>query len=78
MITDINLWCNELKKRFRDAPGQALFKLKRLKYTVQDARERKDPQQYILKILSLGKSAYTTFLKSDAVLTAFKHVDLQL
>lgn len=78
MMTNIDLWCTELEKRFRDAPGQALTKLERLKYTMSDAQDRKDPEQFILKVLSLGKSAHTVFPETDAVLTAFEHIDLQL
>lgn len=77
-MTDINLWCTELKRRFRDASGQALIKLEKHKYTLYDARDKKDPEQFVLKTLALGKAAHTTFSDQDAVLTAFEHTDIQL
>ncbi|KAG9233437.1 hypothetical protein BJ875DRAFT_45009 [Amylocarpus encephaloides] len=45
--TSIDLWCFELESRFRESPGVVLTKLERLRYTIRDARPRKDPEEYV-------------------------------
>lgn len=76
--TGVELWCKELEARFREAPGVALSKLEALRYTVQDVRARKDPEEYVQQIILNGKNAGTATTEAAQVMMAYNHMDVQL
>ncbi|KAL9591807.1 MAG: hypothetical protein Q9179_007352, partial [Wetmoreana sp. 5 TL-2023] len=76
--TSVDLWCKELEARFRESPNTALDKSEKARYTVSDARARKDPEEYIQSIVACGKNAGTATTENAQVRTAYNHVDVQL
>ena len=76
--TNLELWCKELEKRFREAPGVALSKLESLRYTIADVRARRDPEDYIQQIIVTGKNANTAMTEESQVWTAYQHMDAAL
>ena len=64
-------WCSALERRFREAPGKLLAYLESLRYTVRDARNCKDPEEYIQQIVVNGKNAWTATMEYSQVLTAY-------
>jgi hypothetical protein len=76
--TGIDLWCTELEVRFRDAPGAALEKLESLRYTVRDARARRDPEDFVQNIIVQAQNAGTALTEYAQMLTAYQHLDAAL
>ena len=74
----VTLWCLALEKRFREDPAKALAKLESLRYTVRDARQGKDPENYIQQIILNGKNAGTVTTDYSQVMTAYEHMDPKL
>ncbi|KAI0996070.1 hypothetical protein K3495_g12111 [Podosphaera aphanis] len=54
-----HLWCDELKARFRMAPGEALRNLHALRYRVEEVRARKDSEAFVQKVITYGISSGT-------------------
>lgn len=52
-----NLWCTALVKRFKEQPGVALSKLTNKKYTVKDARNRREPTEYVQTMIRYAEGA---------------------
>ena len=50
-------WCNALLARFKELPGVALSHLTSEKYTLADARARREPADYVQAIIRHAKSA---------------------
>ena len=50
-------WCSAIIKRFKEATGVALHNLTTEKYSVHDARTRREPAAYVQTILRHAKSA---------------------
>ena len=44
---DVKEWCNALTKRFKQATGMALSQLISEKYTLYDARTKREPASYV-------------------------------
>lgn len=76
--TSIDLWCGELEARFRESPNIAQNRLEKARYTINDARARKDHEEYIQSIIACGKNAETATTANARVRTAYKHLDVQL
>ena len=74
----VNLWCEALEARFRDSPGRSLSLLEAIRYTVRDARNRKDPADYVSSIVLNGKNAGIAATEQAQVLLAYEHIDGQL
>ena len=74
----VEAWCKALEARFREAPGKALARLETLRYTVKDARNNRDPEDYIQQIIVNGKNAGTAVTEYAQVLTAYEHMDPEL
>ena len=74
----VNLWCEALEARFRDSPGRSLSLLEAIRYTVRDARNRKDPADYVSSIVLNGKNAGIASTEQAQVLLAYEHIDGQL
>ena len=51
---NIELWCSAREEQFRFAPEVELTKLQALKYTVQDAREDRNPVDFVQIAVVLG------------------------
>ena len=45
-INGVKEWCNALEVRFRDSSSKSLATLAAIRYTVKDARSRRDPLNY--------------------------------
>lgn len=45
-INGVKEWCNALEARFRDSSSKSLATLEAIRYTVKDARSRRDPLDY--------------------------------
>ena len=71
-------WCTMLEERFRDAPGKSLAALEAVRYTVADARLRKDPAEYMTTIVINGKNSGIAVTEASQVLLAYEHIDGQL
>ncbi|RKF53462.1 hypothetical protein OnM2_105004c [Erysiphe neolycopersici] len=74
----IENWCEELETRFQMSPGIALERLERLKYTIVDVKQRKDPEEFMRSIIVLGKSARTANSEYAQILTAHRHLAAEL
>ena len=77
-VNGVKLWCEALEGRFRDSPGKSLALLENIRYTVRDARNRKDPADYVSSIVLNGKNAGIASTESAQVLLAYEHIDGQL
>ena len=53
----VDEWCKTLLARFKESPGVALSNLTSEKYTVADARARREPADYVQAIVRHAKSA---------------------
>ena len=45
-------WIEILEERFRDSPGTSLKILEKIRYTINDVRERRDPATYVANIIA--------------------------
>lgn len=50
-------WCDTLEERFRDSPSKSLSMLEAIRYTTKDARNRRDPADYVSTIVLNSKNA---------------------
>lgn len=71
----VTQWCNALETRFRDSPGKSLALLEAVRYTVADARNRRDPADYLATIVLNSKNAGTATTEAAQVLLAYEHMD---
>ena len=76
--TGVDLWCTELETRFRESPGAALSRLERLKYSVYDARNRRDPEDFVQSIVVNSLSAGMATTEAAQILTAYQHLAAEL
>ena len=53
---DINEWCQALETRFRDSPSKSLAALKVIRYTIKNARARRDPLNYVFTLILYAKN----------------------
>ena len=56
-INGVDAWCSALIARFKEPSGVALTKLTAEKYTVKDARNRREPSAYIQTIIRHARAA---------------------
>ncbi|KAI6251518.1 hypothetical protein HI914_00911 [Erysiphe necator] len=78
LTTNLNFWCSELERRFQESPSVALGKLERLRYTVKDVQARKKPEEFVNRIIVLGRHAGTATTEYTQILTAYHHIDVAL
>lgn len=78
LMTNIDLWCESLEKRFAEASNVSLQKLEKLRYTIADVRSRKDPEEYIQQAITLGKAARSATTEQSQVHTAYNHLAPEL
>ena len=71
-------WCNALEARFRDSPGKSLATLEAVRYSVKDARARRDPAEYVSTIVLHAKNAGIATTEAAQVLLAYEHMDGEL
>ena len=71
-------WCNALEARFRDSPSKSLVALEAIRYTVRDARSRRDPLDYVSTLVLHAKNAGITPTEAAQVMLAYEHIDGQL
>lgn len=71
-------WCDALEARFRDSPGKSLTLLESVRYTVRDARNKKDPADYVSSIVLNSKNAGIATTDAAQVLLAYEHIDGEL
>lgn len=76
--TGIIEWYNTLEARFKDSPGKSLTLLEAIRYTVKDARNRRDPADYVSSIVLNSKNAGIADTKAAQVLLAYEHLDGEL
>ena len=74
----VEAWCQALESRFREAPGKALSRLEAIRYTTKDAKNKKDPEEYVQQIVLNGRNAGTATTEYAQVLTAYEHMDAEL
>ena len=71
-------WCNALEARFRDSPSKSLVALEAIRYTVRDARSRRDPLDYVSTLVLHAKNAGIAPTEAAQVMLAYEHIDGQL
>ncbi len=71
-------WCDALEARFRDSPGKSLTLLESVRYTVKDARNKRDPADYVSSIVLNSKNAGIATTEAAQVLLAYEHIDGEL
>ncbi|KAL8634489.1 MAG: hypothetical protein Q9228_007916, partial [Teloschistes exilis] len=71
----VERWCKYLEQCFKDSPGRSLAILEEVRYTVNDARNRKDPADYIATIVVNGKNSGIAEKDHAQVLLAYNHMD---
>ncbi|KAL9576499.1 MAG: hypothetical protein Q9203_007735 [Teloschistes exilis] len=74
----VERWCKYLEQCFKDSPGRSLAILEEVRYTVNDARNRKDPADYIATIVVNGKNSGIAEKDHAQVLLAYNHMDSAL
>ena len=74
----VRSWCDALEERFRDPPGKSLTLLEKIRYTVKDVRNRRDPADYVASIVVNGKNASIAPTEYSQVLLAYEHMDAEL
>jgi len=67
----ITNWCTDLETRFKQSPSEAQDVLNRSKYRIKDARDRKDPEEYIQDIINRGRAAGTCPTEASQIQTAY-------
>lgn len=70
----VNQWCRSLEARFRES----LALLESVRYTVKDAKNRRDPADYINTIVLNSKDAAIAATEAAKVLLAYEHMDGEL
>ena len=74
----IKEWCRALENRFRESPGKSLSLLENLRYTVADARNKKDLSEYMAAVVLNGQNAGIAKDDASKVLLAYKYIDAVL
>lgn len=74
----VTQWCDALETRFQDSPSKSLSLLEAVRYTVRDARSRRDPADYLSSIVLNSKNAGIATTEAAQVLLAYEHMDSQL
>lgn len=74
----VNQWCRSLEARFRDSPGKSLALLESVRYTVRDAKNRRDPADYVNTIVLNSKNAGFASTEYAQVRLAYEHMDREL
>ena len=74
--TGVQIWCDELTKRFKTDPSKALDKLYAAKYTMDDARNQREPIDHVQAVIRYGKSAALN--EENQLIFAWKGLDPQL
>ena len=68
----VDEWCEALVKRFRENTNVALGNLNTEKYTLQDARVRREPADYVQAIIRHIKSAEIDGVKNQLLFTYYR------
>jgi hypothetical protein len=76
--TGVEEWCNLLGARFTQPPSEALQTLHNLRYTTQDARNRKSPTAYVSEIVAAAQACGQGTNEYALVLHAWTHLDIEL
>lgn len=71
-------WYNALEARFRDSPSKSLIALKNIRYTVKDARSRRDPLDYVTTLVLYAKNAEIAATEAAQVRLTYKYIDGEL
>ena len=74
----VNEWCKALENRFRDSPTKAMEKPETTRYTLLDARRRKEPSEYVQSIIINGRNAGIAETERSQVMLAWQHMDAEL
>ncbi len=71
-------WCKALEARFKESPSRALALLEGIRYTVQDARRRRDPVDYVQSIILHGQNSTMATTDYQQVMLVYEHMDAEL
>ena len=71
------LWCKALESRFREAPGVSLSRLKSLQYTIRNAHNRCDPEDFISQIITNRKNSGLATTEAQQILLAYKYFNAE-
>ena len=52
--------------------------LKRCRYSIKDAADGKDPEEFVQLIMINSKNTGTTIIESSQILIIYKHIDAEL
>ena len=74
----IECWCNALEARFRESPSRSLSMLENIRYTIKDARNRRDPADYVASIVLNGKNSRIATTEESQVMLAYEHMEGEL
>ena len=64
-------WCDALEARFRDSSGKSLATLEAIRYSVKDARARRDPAEYVSTTVLHAKNFGIATTEAAQVLLAY-------
>ena len=78
MIDKVKIWCELLKQCFQEALRKVLLTLKQCWYTVRDASNDKDPENYIQLIIINNKNSDTAISESAQIILAYEYIDAEL
>lgn len=71
-------WCDLLEGRFRDPPSQSLARLREARYTVQDARNHRDPAAYVQDMVTAARNSRVARTENEIVIMAYDQIDTSL
>ncbi|KKY13621.1 putative reverse [Phaeomoniella chlamydospora] len=74
----INLWYSLLEEKFREVPSVAYAKLESLRFTVQDIKDGKDPEEYIQLVTTQGQNAGLILDERTKIMMIYNHLDPRL
>ena len=74
----IKEWCDALEARFRQPPGQSLRQLEAVHYTLSDVYDRKDPLDFVQKVVVHGINSGIAKTEQQQAQLAYNHIDVRL
>ena len=71
------MWCKALESRFREVFGVSFSRLESLRYTVRDARNRHDPENFVQKMIVNERNSGLVMTDVQQVLLIYEHFDAE-
>ncbi|KAI9783323.1 MAG: hypothetical protein M1816_001421 [Peltula sp. TS41687] len=74
-MASIQEWCDALERRFRDEPSKSLLTVMQERYTVQNVRRRREPTEYMQRMVTAGRNAHRDANEAAICMLAYEHID---